>query len=296
MIIHVEKEIPLYKKLGVFTEAPAKAKRKVKSSSGAASNSLTDFTADVESEEELDVNDMQLDDVDNGDEDDLTAGSDDEELETDDPAETDDASDEPATDDENLTAGADDEGDGGDNTDEPATDDGDTGGGDEGGDEPVTDDGDGGDEPATDDGGGDDLTSGADDGEDDNGGDDSSDDSSSSDGNGKAFKKDDMKKFKLFQQFINLHTSLENYISKLNTADVNDAILGSAYRQLRIKFRELESLLYDYMVLKFSSDSYTSAVYFYERVKAAVLILFSLLEEAKNKSKENEGKGNKKKK
>lgn len=286
MIVYLEKHIPLYQQLGVFTEAPNKPKRKPKVVNGGASGSLSDYTKDVESEEELDLNDLDMDDLEDGDTDDLTDGSD-EELETDDPEEQE----EPSNDEEDLTAGSDDDDAGGGGEDAPQTEDP------QSSDEPATDEGEGGndtaeaDEPATDDGDGGDLTSGADD-EDPDGGD-SSDDSSDSgdDGEKKKFNKEDMKKYILFQNLMNLHTSLNNYVSKLNSVDANNNILGHAYHEVKGAFQELQSLIYDYMLLKFSEDSYTSAVYFYEQVKVAVLILFSILEEKKEELKKADGEG-----
>lgn len=284
MILHIQKEIPLYQKLGVFTEAPKKPARRIRTVNAAAPRSLSDYTSDVESEEELNMDDMEVDGLEDGDTDDLTTGADDEELETDDPAATMKEPDAPETGGDDLTTGADDA----DGT--TAADTGTSQTDDAGGtpDEPATDDGgDGGDEPATG-GGGDDLTSGADD--DGGGGTDDAETGDDGETGGKEFKRDDMRKFILFKKFTDLHTSLENYISKLNTADINNNILARVYREVRGKLQEIESMLYDYMVLKFSADSYASAFYFYEQTKALILILFSLLEEAKEKAKQDQEK------
>ena len=102
---------------------------------------------------------------------------------------------------------------------------------------------------------------------------------------GKQFKKDDMRKYVLFQQFTKLHSSIENYISKLEMEISDDGRIEAANYEIRSKFQELSSLVYDYLTLKFSSDSYMSNKYFYEQTKTAILILFQLLNNSHNEIK-----------
>lgn len=280
MLEYVRQEIPLYEQMGVFMEAPRRKKRKPVVYKARTASRGTDFTADVDPEEDMDMTNVTDDERD-----DFTSGTDEEEeLQSDDPnASTTEPSAGEGETNEDFTDGADtnteDGSAGGENT---------SGAGGESQEDAETDEGsDGtGEENA-----GEDFTAGADDdgtesdGTGDNNGDTSSTDSSTEPGQPKPFKKEDMKKFVLFNKFIALHTSIGNYISKLEVSDANDSLINNVHRQVKQKFSDLESLLHDYMILKFSSDSYVSNKYFFEQVQAAVLILFQILLNAKNDSK-----------
>nr|DAK22952.1 MAG TPA: hypothetical protein [Caudoviricetes sp.] len=257
------------RRLGLFTEAPKRSRM----INGAASGRLSDFTNGAEPEQEIDTTDTTGDDPDDGA--DFTDGSDDETLETDDPAEggTDDT--EPDT------------GDSGDDTDFTDGSDGDDSGNDTG-DNPPSD----GDDPDTgDDSGGDDFTAGAD--EDDASGDADTGDTSDGGGadgtdqNGKQnFKKDNMQKYILFNKFISLRTTIDQFVTRLEKEDANDYFINQQYRKIHKKFSELSSFMYDYMVLKYANDTYIGATYIYEQIKAAVLILLQMLNKVKTGVKE----------
>ena len=298
MIEHVVKEIPLYEQFGVFMEAPKRRKkRKPRVMNGAPSGALSDYTNTVEPEEDLNMDDMEMDDITDEELDDLTADADaddpgDDTLETDDPD-----AEEPADDGEDYTADADGE-DGGDGEtpDEPVTDDGGTqtdGQGDGGGtgDNPDTGDGD----AELDTGeGDDDLTADADADGGEGGDETPTDDASSGDDpNGqKAFKKEDMKKYLLFKKLKRLYQMIRRWSSKLDIIDSDNKILTSVHKEVKKKMKELESLVYDYLLLKFANDSYVSASYFYEQVKVSVLLLLQMLD---NSHKDVENMKNKKK-
>lgn len=289
MLEYIRQEIPLYERMGVFMEAPRRKKRKPKVYKARTTSRGTDFTADVEPEEEMDMATVTDDERE-----DFTSGTDEgEELQSDDPdASTNEPSAEEGEGNEDFTAGADDEtnnGSAGDETQPGAGDEPQKGAENQEGSEGT------GEEDA-----GEDFTAGADDdgensgaesdGTGNDGGNADATDTQTEPGQPKPFKKEDMKKFVLFNKFVALHTSIGNYVSKLEISDANDAMINDAHRELKQKFKDLESLLHDYMILKFASDSYVSNKYFYEQVQAAVLILFQLLLNVKTDSKKGKEK------
>ena len=75
-------------------------------------------------------------------------------------------------------------------------------------------------------------------------------------------------------------------------SDSDNKILTSVHKEVKKKMKELESLVYDYLLLKFANDSYVSASYFYEQVKVSVLLLLQMLD---NSHKDVENTKNKKK-
>ena len=73
--------------------------------------------------------------------------------------------------------------------------------------------------------------------------------------------------------------------SKLEAEITDDGRIEAANYEIRSKFQQLSSLVYDYLTLKFSSDSYMSNKYFYEQTKTAILILFQILNNSHNEIK-----------
>mgnify|MGYP003290980332 CR=1 FL=1 len=95
--------------------------------------------------------------------------------------------------------------------------------------------------------------------------------------------KDDVRKYELFKRFINLLKSIEYFIEKLENGVSDNENFEIAIKKAHKKFKSLEALLKDYMLLKFQTDSFLQNSFFYEKIKASTLLIFNLLELNKNK-------------
>ena len=95
--------------------------------------------------------------------------------------------------------------------------------------------------------------------------------------------KDDVRKYELFKRFINLLKSIEYFIEKLENGVSDNENFEIVIKQAHKKFKSLESLTKDYMLLKFQTDSFLQNSFFYEKIKASTLLIFNFLELNKNK-------------
>ena len=95
--------------------------------------------------------------------------------------------------------------------------------------------------------------------------------------------KDDVRKYELFKRFMNLLKSIEYFIEKLENGVSDNENFEVAIKKAHKKFKSLEALLKDYMLLKFQTDSFLQNSFFYEKIKASTLLIFNLLELNKNK-------------
>ena len=315
MIRKKKKDIPLYEEYGVFTEAKKKKRKPRIVAVGGGDKRATDFTAGVEPIEEIDIDTSEFDDdLDNEDysafddfSDDIddisdtpTAdnnttepqntepGGDTENMEDNPPLTTDGEDTPPTTD----TASNDSGNDGTENT--PMSD------GDDSNTLPTTDSENPDDGTSTD-GGTETIDVGDSDGLDglDSGNDDFTANADSTDsGNGldtpqtdtptqptdnttnsdpTQFNKDDMKKFELFKRYISIYATIENFISSLNTVMPDDHNEIIAVKTAISKLTSLENLTKDYMLLKFKSDTYLQNAFFFEKIKASILLILELV-------------------
>ena len=95
--------------------------------------------------------------------------------------------------------------------------------------------------------------------------------------------KDDVRKYELFKRFINLLKSIEYFIEKLENGVSDNENFEIVIKKAHKKFKSLESLTKDYMLLKFQTDSFLQNSFFYEKIKASTLLIFNFLELNKNK-------------
>lgn len=89
--------------------------------------------------------------------------------------------------------------------------------------------------------------------------------------------KDDMRKYELFKRFMNLLNTVQYFIDKLETGVSDNIKFEYAANKALIKFKALEDLLKDYMLLKFQNDSFLQNSFFYEKIKASSLLLLELM-------------------
>lgn len=132
-------------------------------------------------------------------------------------------------------------------------------------------------------------------------GDDNTDDNNDNEDDGenksedeKATKIEKLRKYNLFKDFIKLRQTLENYIEKLDTLIFDDNEINSLYKNITNRFRALDDLIYDYMIIKFERNTYFKSFLFYQRVIATIQFNIDLLEKIKVKSESlNKSKNNK---
>lgn len=300
MIKVIQLEIPLYEQMGVFTEAPKRKKKKKRIVKASAPSSLKDFTDGIEPDEIIDVGDIELDDIDPEDMNDLTTGYDDDGLEdttiqSDDTGEE-DYDDLDFTSDSDFTAGIDDEIENDEvqnqenpetvPTDEPVNTADDT---------PVTDEeqevSDTTDEPNVDtgeqpvegdtgteldlgDSGTEDFTADAMDPSQ-QATDTTTPDATTTDPNAQqSATKDDMRKFVLYKKYMSLYNSIDNYLEKIDNIRLDNMAADKVRREVITGFNDIQMILRDYMIIKYSSDSYVQCILMYEKMRTAVLLLF----------------------
>ena len=192
---------------------------------------------------------------------------------------TDDTPDEPETD--------------GDEQDFTDTDDGDTGDDSEGGEElsnePAVDNGDNGggaeDDSGEDDGpelGEDDDTDFTDTGDDSESGEDGGEDNSgdSNSGNDKNEVSADLnstRKYNLYKEYMSLYNSCSNYISKLENVIKDDAEQNQIIRVAVNNLRKIKDLIFDYMTIRFSINTYVQSLLFYQKMVVSIQLVFKML-------------------
>lgn len=101
------------------------------------------------------------------------------------------------------------------------------------------------------------------------------------------FTKDDMRKFELFKNFTALYESILYFIEKLDSFVTDDVIFSKTTYKVKKIFSELSELMKDYMLLKFQSDSFLQNSFFYEKIKANSLLAIELLNINKIKFEDN---------
>ena len=196
---------------------------------------------------------------------------------------TDDTPDEPETDGDEQDFTDTDDGDTGDDSeggeessDEPAVDNGDDGGGAE--DDSGEDDG-----PAIDEDDDTDFTDAGEDGEggegDDEYGGDEDGDGDGGSGNDKKVGVDlsSTRKYNLYKEYMSLYNSCNNYINKLENVIKDDAEVNQIIRLSVVNLRKIKDLVYDYMTIRFTLNTYVQSLLFYQKMVVSVQLVFKML-------------------
>lgn len=129
---------------------------------------------------------------------------------------------------------------------------------------------------------GDDFSSGSDDLGD--SGDDSSsggDDGGSSGGggsDGKTLDLDNGRKVLLYKEFVSLYTSIEGFITRLDSATRSSYSANAVFKRCTKDFRKLREMIYDYLILKFPASSYFQSLYFYQEAISSCQLILNTLE------------------
>lgn len=159
--------------------------------------------------------------------------------------------------------------------------------------------GDAGDGDTTDGGG--DVTEPDDDAVDTDGGNDDTNDSS--DDGEQTDNGEGLRKRALFSRLRDLHDAVVKYIEKLNMMMAYSSDLVVGYRECCDAFDELQTYIYDYMLIRFADASYPESMLFYQRVLTAINLILDKLEDidfaegnsnSKEKQSTKQGKASKK--
>ena len=168
-------------------------------------------------------------------------------------------------------------------TDEPATEEpvADTGGGEDAGEAPT--EGDTGDGPIIDD---EDYTAGGDaevDAGDEDTGDTAGDTPEENGEEQTDSPVEQLYKYNLYKKFQKVLKSIEEYSIELDNIVSDDFEVNAKYKELTAKLKEIESLMEDYMIMKFSKVSFMQSMLFYQRVVTSVDIILQTLKYVREK-------------
>ena len=129
-----------------------------------------------------------------------------------------------------------------------------------------------------------DYTDDVDAGDDDSDNDNSNDsENQNSDNSSDKDQKERYRKYNLFKDFINMRENISAYITRLDNT-VSDSIeCNRLYKDIINRFKNLNTLAYDYMIIKFNNATYFESFLFYQRMKAAIQFNIDLLGKIRKK-------------
>lgn len=90
---------------------------------------------------------------------------------------------------------------------------------------------------------------------------------------------DSTRKYNLFKEFMALYNACENYISKLENILKDDTTVNQIIMVCTNNLREIKSILYDYMTIKYPVNSYVQSLLFYQKMIASVQLVFAMLKQ-----------------
>lgn len=104
---------------------------------------------------------------------------------------------------------------------------------------------------------------------------------------GQSVTKDDVRKHEMYKRFLDLYNAIVYFIERLESGVSDSERFELASTKALSKFKRIENLTRDYMLLKFQTDSFLQNSFFYEKIKAICLLNFKSLELNKNKKEES---------
>lgn len=111
--------------------------------------------------------------------------------------------------------------------------------------------------------------------------------------------KESIHKQALYRKFVRLHDAVDNYISKLEDMTGTDRESNHKYSEIIDQFQQLKDFLFDFMIIKFKSESHIRCEYFYQRAIAVVNLLLDdldVLHKSLRKKQEDAEKSSKRQK
>ena len=106
------------------------------------------------------------------------------------------------------------------------------------------------------------------------------DDGTETEQKGPGLEYDSTRKYMLFINYSVLLTAIDNYINKLENMTNDDINFNVTIKTVTDKLREIRSLCYDYMTIKFELSSYFQSLLFYQNIIVLIQLSFNLLDKA----------------
>lgn len=88
---------------------------------------------------------------------------------------------------------------------------------------------------------------------------------------------DATRKYKLYLEYMSLYNSLSNYISKLEKIVRDDPEDNRIIGYCTKKFRDLKTLIFDYVTIKIVQNNYIQNLLFYEKLVASTQLVLKVL-------------------
>ena len=90
-------------------------------------------------------------------------------------------------------------------------------------------------------------------------------------------------KYNLYKKFQKVLKSIDEYSIELDNIVSDDFEVNAKYKELTANLKEIESLMEDYMIMKFSKVSFMQSMLFYQRVVTSVDIILQTLKYVREK-------------
>lgn len=97
---------------------------------------------------------------------------------------------------------------------------------------------------------------------------------------GPGLEYDSVRQYNLFKEFMKLRTALDTYITKLEGCISDDPESNLIIKKATSKFRDVYTLVTDYMLMKFELCTYVQNLLFFEKQVATTTLIFKLLRTA----------------
>ena len=104
---------------------------------------------------------------------------------------------------------------------------------------------------------------------------------------GPGLEYDSTRKYLLFENYVSLVNSINNYITKLESTMGDDMNENKIIKTVTSKLREIHDLCYDFMTMKFEISTYVQSLLFFQNAVIMIQLVFDLLEKTKKKIKNN---------
>ena len=76
---------------------------------------------------------------------------------------------------------------------------------------------------------------------------------------------------------MSLYNSCNNYINKLENVIKDDAEVNQIIRLSVVNLRKIKDLVYDYMTIRFTLNTYVQSLLFYQKMVVSVQLVFKML-------------------